>query len=1812
MDFISVFMTIASATFLFFDFWNNGLQVTHTDFLWHHWACVYNSTVTTGPNRFIYRDGILLACDRTGSYLGSGTSYIGTTPWTISGDVFGGSLDEMRVWNTARTQCEIQTYMACEIPSASPGLLSNYHFNQGSPNLNNTSETILLDAAGSFTGTLNNFALTGTVSNYISPGAVALGYTTITTPTASISVSGNGNPVLNNSSSTSTVNLTDFGITSSSTFVIQNGSGTLNIGTPILMGGDASEFSVTVLPSGSLSASGTTSFVVAFTPTTSGIRSTNVYIVDNDCNIAIFNFVIQATAPPASALRFDGTDDYIDLPSTNIPTGNSDFTTEFWVKINSTQTGHRWVSSLGSAVSGSLVTIGYDGSFGNKIRVHHFGPDLIASTASITPNVWTHVAINYRGSTYSSDIFINGNYIETLNFGVPLTIPANPSWQVGSFASNSTYCTDIDLDELRTWNRALCAPEIQNNMYCEIPATASGLVANFHFNQGAAVIDNSAVTTLTDASGSTNTGTLANFALTGTVSNWCSPGAVTSGSSCSIYANPEINLLGNGVSIVDGNTTPSSSDNTDFLSVCVNTVTVRTFSIQNTGGSPLSISNISLSGAGATSFSIGSLSPASPIAAGGSATFAVTFTPTTSGVQTATLDINSNDCDEALYDVVITGTANALPTVTASASSSVICNTFSTSVIGLGADTYTWTGAIAASDGIPFTPSITSTYTVTGTNTLTGCASTNLAVQTITVNALPVLTVATTSSAICLGNTTTLTVNGADTYTWNPGTLNGSSITPSPALTTTYSVTGTNTLTGCTSMNLAVQVITVNAIPSVTAGAPGLTICAGQQATLVGSGANSYTWNPGGLTGTTVNPSPASNTDYTLTGTSLAGCTSTNLAVVSITINTLPTVGINPLIVSICSGASASLSGTGASTYTWNPGGLTGGTITPAPLSNTAYTVVGTSTAGCTSTNIAMQNVTVNALPVLTVAAVSSTICLGNTATLSAIGADTYTWSPGALNGSSITPSPVLTTTYSVIGTNVLTGCTSTNLATRVITVNAIPSVTASAPVLTVCAGQQATLVGSGANSYTWNPGGLPGTTVNPSPTSNTDYTLTGTSLAGCTSTNLAVVSITANPLPTVGISPLLVSICSGASASLSGTGANTYTWNPGGLTGGTITPAPLSNTSYTVVGTSTAGCTSTNIATQNVTVNALPTVTAGASNSVICNSGTTTLIATGADTFTWTPGNLPNGSSVAPTVNTTYTVVGTNILTGCTSTNLAVQTISVNPSPTIALSVINSTICAGDSPTLTASNAASYTWNPGAYTTAVISPTLSATTTFTLIGASPAGCLSSNMLTQTIVVNALPIVTAGASSMSVCLGYSTSVYGGGANSYAWTGGLSNNTSFTPTATNSYTVTGTDLNNCTNTATIIITVDPIPSVTANITSTAICQGSSLTLSGNGASTYTWTGGINDNVAFAPAASQNYSLTGISPAGCTSTNAAVVSVTVNALPSLSTTVSNSVICIGNTVSVNAMGASTYTWTNGLSNATAFTPSLTSDYTVTGEDANGCQNTANLSITVNSLPTVTISAPTPTICEAQTVTLTASGATNYTWSSSQSGADIVISPTATSNYSVIGTDANGCSNFATFTQSVSPCLGTLTAIASKTDVSCGDKHDGAIVITTTNSYSSSVLSFIWSSSTVCPANACDTLSNLYGGTYNVTVKVTYTINNILVKQDSVLVGPIIVRNDNGPCQVRLFSGISPDGDGVNDTWQIENISEFPKNKVTIFNRWGTKVFEVEGYDNVEKSWPLAGESSKLQPNTYFYLIDLGNGSPLIKGWVELMKN
>jgi gliding motility-associated-like protein len=194
---------------------------------------------------------------------------------------------------------------------------------------------------------------------------------------------------------------------------------------------------------------------------------------------------------------------------------------------------------------------------------------------------------------------------------------------------------------------------------------------------------------------------------------------------------------------------------------------------------------------------------------------------------------------------------------------------------------------------------------------------------------------------------------------------------------------------------------------------------------------------------------------------------------------------------------------------------------------------------------------------------------------------------------------------------------------------------------------------------------------------------------------------------------------------------------------------------------------------------------------------------------------------------------------------------------------------------------------------------------------------------------------------------------------------------------------------------------------------------------------------------------------------------------------------------------------------------------------------------------------------------------------------------------------------------FIQPIAIAAYNFTVTAFKNDVTCSDKDDGRISTALTTAASNYKISYIWTPTVTCPARNCTAIDSLRAGSYGLKVIATYTLLSGTVRNDTLADTTIYVTDANGPCKVKIFTGVNING-GNNGHLHIENISEFPNNQLTIYNRWGAQLYNEKGYDNITKFWPGSDELNKLLPSTYFYILDLGDGSKPIKGWVELIKN
>jgi gliding motility-associated-like protein len=189
-----------------------------------------------------------------------------------------------------------------------------------------------------------------------------------------------------------------------------------------------------------------------------------------------------------------------------------------------------------------------------------------------------------------------------------------------------------------------------------------------------------------------------------------------------------------------------------------------------------------------------------------------------------------------------------------------------------------------------------------------------------------------------------------------------------------------------------------------------------------------------------------------------------------------------------------------------------------------------------------------------------------------------------------------------------------------------------------------------------------------------------------------------------------------------------------------------------------------------------------------------------------------------------------------------------------------------------------------------------------------------------------------------------------------------------------------------------------------------------------------------------------------------------------------------------------------------------------------------------------------------------------------------------------------------------------LNDFTVTAMVNDLSCFGRNDGKISTTLTSAVSIFNARYLWLPPNVCPGKNCSTVDSLKAGTYTLSVIFTYTdlanqTQTVTAKMPSQV---FTVLDVGGPCRVKVFTGITINGDGNNDHLFIENISEFPNNNITIYNRWGQQLYNESGYDNINKFWPKDDEISKLVSGTYFYVLDTGDGNKVLKGWIEIIKN
>lgn len=439
------------------------------------------------------------------------------------------------------------------------------------------------------------------------------------------------------------------------------------------------------------------------------------------------------------------------------------------------------------------------------------------------------------------------------------------------------------------------------------------------------------------------------------------------------------------------------------------------------------------------------------------------------------------------------------------------------------------------------------------------------------------------------------------------------------------------------------------------------------------------------------------------------------------------------------------------------------------------------------------------------------------------------------------------------------------------------------------------------------------------------------------------------------------------------------------------------------------------------------------------------------------------------------------------------------------AVSAPNTTICAGETATITAVNGATYSWSTGE-TTAVINVTPTTTTTYTVTATNQYGCTDTDNIT--ITVNPVS-ATAVPVSSSICTPACTDITATGGGTYIWnTMETAATINVCPTTTTAYTVTVTAANGCTATATTSITVGTTPTANAG-TDVSICAGSSTQLSASSGPTYAWspaTGLSATNIAnpvASPTTTTTYVVT-VSDNGCSATDD--VTVTVNPTPVADAGTDQSIPSgTSTTLSGNASSgtpAYTYNWAPAgdlvaanVQNPTTNNLTTTTVFTLTVTDQSGCTGTDQVTITVTG-GTLSVNCPTisGTACPGACAVIgaTVSGGTpaySYLWSAVPTDITLVgheteasptVCPDVTTTYTLLVTDN------AAGTASCSFVLNVATPLASDTSTTpaiCGNS-DGTATVNVTGGVPPYV--YIWSNSQMT-----QTATGLAAGTYYVTV-------------------------------------------------------------------------------------------------------------------------
>lgn len=1038
-----------------------------------------------------------------------------------------------------------------------------------------------------------------------------------------------------------------------------------------------------------------------------------------------------------------------------------------------------------------------------------------------------------------------------------------------------------------------------------------------------------------------------------------------------------------------------------------------------------------------------------------------------------------------------------------------------------------------------------------------------------------------------------------------------------------------------------------SACPTTITPVPTAAICQGGSVTLTASGATSYQWLPSGPTTATWTVSPTVNTTYTVIGTS-AGCTDTTT--ITITVNPLPAVSAATLNDTVCQGIATVLTATGAATYVWQPGSMSGNSVNPTVLNSTVYTVTGTSAAGCTATATVGVTTKPAPKPILIDSAAQAQFTTpfnncGNTTGNPTYSVTVYpvaapnvvsyslNWGNGqpTLTGLTAASFP-LTNVYNTFGVfNLVFTAYYTNGCQRDTVIPVInetnPAIGCTGPGNTQgCAPIQYWFKITGYQNntpgtiYTWDFGD--GTTVqwNTITVDSIAHTYTTTSCGqpgnqyvvkvtaknACDSTTATVngIRIYQKPIPQFSANPSIACVNTpvwiqnnSVLAANSNCSNNTnWLWNFGDPGSGPANTSTLQNPgshtyanpgTYTITLIATGGCGSDTLQ-QTVCIEdniasfqaSAPGLCAPAQINLNntspllnnCNppnfqwtiSKTTfTCAADSANNVLFLGGSGPTSASPSLQLNNQGTYLITLSKTNSCGTASKDTTLTIKRHPEVSLSA-SSIICFPDSvypnPSVTncGTSPLTYQWSaPGGNPASAssFSPGFQFPAGVHTISLTVSNECGNTAVNQTVTVSPQPVIAIGVvPANGICAGASATLSASGGSQYQWTwaGGSSTGTTLTvsPAATTTYTLTGTDANGCTASTSYTLVVHPNPQLTAAITQPS-CQpggdGSMLLSATGGTTPYTFTlngntqaGGLFNNLG-----------TGLYTASVSDANACSASLiqTISAPNAPSFIALNGIqpVCNGNSNGSLTATASGGTGTlqyllqpGNIANATGtFSGLPAGNYTVTVTDAAGC--TAVSIINLGQPAILNFGSPgiSQISCFGQNngqlsvALLGGTGPYIYTLNPGNlSNSNGLFSNLAPGNYTITGADANGCSTSTTVIITQPQALSW--AAVNGTNIACFNQSTGALNVQAAGG----TAAYFYQVNPGNLSNGTGNFSNLPAQTYTIqvtdangctqTTVQTLTQPSLLSFNNIVQTMPTCVPGGDGSLQVNGLGG------------------------------------------------------------------------------------